>query len=299
MIDFDTDHRIVILPYKRYSRGAKTLQEELKIAKANYTSSMVGLLRVNRDTASGWGMRRSGVADTQRFYQNITYVNWGDSSLVGSGIGGFWDSNNCRVLNSEIGKYSDKKKFFQTLVGKDYIPKFFTNSLSASEWLNSTPGAKLCVRMKTQASGGEGLSIISSGETVPLAPLYVEYKKKKHEFRYHFFKGAGGFLQQKRLRHGTESKNFEIRNHENNWVFCREAVDDIPAVTDLCTTLKHIATSEWGLHFGAFDLIYNQSENKAYVLEINTAPGLEGQTAKDYAKYFMEYHLKNTAGFVL
>ena len=37
------------------------------------------------------------------------------------------------------------------------------------------------------------------------------------------------------------------------------------------------------LDFGAVDIIFNERENKAYVLEINSAPGLEGSTIQDYA----------------
>jgi D-alanine-D-alanine ligase-like ATP-grasp enzyme len=37
------------------------------------------------------------------------------------------------------------------------------------------------------------------------------------------------------------------------------------------------------LHFSAVDVVYNDREKKAYVLEINTAPGVEGQTIQVYA----------------
>ena len=39
-----------------------------------------------------------------------------------------------------------------------------------------------------------------------------------------------------------------------------------------------------GLKFGAVDLIWNELENKSYVLEINTAPGLTGATLEKYAQ---------------
>ena len=43
---------------------------------------------------------------------------------------------------------------------------------------------------------------------------------------------------------------------------------------------------ELGLDFGAVDVIWNEHESKAYVLEINTAPGLEGSTVEDYKEFF-------------
>jgi glutathione synthase/RimK-type ligase-like ATP-grasp enzyme len=41
-----------------------------------------------------------------------------------------------------------------------------------------------------------------------------------------------------------------------------------------------------GLDFGAVDVIWNERQQRAYVLEINSAPGLEGTTIDDYVRYF-------------
>jgi len=46
------------------------------------------------------------------------------------------------------------------------------------------------------------------------------------------------------------------------------------------------AVSALGLDFGAVDIIYNEHENQYYVLEVNTAPGLEGTTVEKYAEAF-------------
>jgi D-alanine-D-alanine ligase-like ATP-grasp enzyme len=37
------------------------------------------------------------------------------------------------------------------------------------------------------------------------------------------------------------------------------------------------------LSFGAADIIYSRKKNAAFVLEVNTAPGIEGLTVLDYA----------------
>ena len=47
------------------------------------------------------------------------------------------------------------------------------------------------------------------------------------------------------------------------------------------------------LQFGAVDIIWNEKENKCYVLEINTAPGLVGTTLTKYTEAFTKeitYH---------
>lgn len=287
---------IVILPYKRLSQGAKTLQVGLKAARSEF--GLTSKILVEKETLASWHPTYSGTSDPHPRFTKISYINWGNSGLVNAvnsqNVVHMID-NNARLLNAKSGLYSDKIKFFRALDHSGLIPKFFTEDSQAISWMMDNPGKKLCIRLKTSASGGDGLSVVSDYKDIIPAPLYVEYKPKKHEFRYHFFRGADGFLQQKRLRSGTENKNFEIRNHANNWVYCRDAVDDIPAVYEFCLKLKSQA-STWGLDFGAFDIIYNQSENKCYVLEINTAPGLEGQTAKDYVNYFIKDHVKNTRG---
>jgi D-alanine-D-alanine ligase-like ATP-grasp enzyme len=49
---------------------------------------------------------------------------------------------------------------------------------------------------------------------------------------------------------------------------------------------KAMASS--ALDFVAVDVVWNEHEKQAYVLEINTAPGLEGATVESYARKFTE-----------
>ena len=43
-----------------------------------------------------------------------------------------------------------------------------------------------------------------------------------------------------------------------------------------------------GLDFGAVDILYMASNDTAKVLEVNTAPGIEGDTLVDYYNAFMK-----------
>jgi D-alanine-D-alanine ligase-like ATP-grasp enzyme len=43
------------------------------------------------------------------------------------------------------------------------------------------------------------------------------------------------------------------------------------------------------LDFGAVDVIWNEKEDKYYVLEVNTACGLEGTTLDKYVEQFRRY----------
>jgi hypothetical protein len=91
--------------------------------------------------------------------------------------------------------------------------------------------------------------------------------------------------QQKKRRLDHDEPNWQIRNHENGFVYAREGINPPEAVLLASQTVFDKCTE---LDFGAVDVIYNAKTNRAYVLEVNTAPGLEGQTLEDYAKHFLK-----------
>jgi predicted ATP-grasp superfamily ATP-dependent carboligase len=159
------------------------------------------------------------------------------------------------------------------------------------------------VRHKLTGHSGEGIEIVQPGQELPDAPLYVEYIKKQDEYRIHVGRvpepghviGPNGevlpsyvksiiSVQQKRRRTSVPDSdvNWQVRNRDNGFVFARQDANPPVAVTD--AAVNALAAS--GLDFGAVDVIYNVSQGKAYVLEINTAPGLEGQTILDYRDFF-------------
>ncbi|MNY81884.1 hypothetical protein D3C86_2236870 [compost metagenome] len=49
-----------------------------------------------------------------------------------------------------------------------------------------------------------------------------------------------------------------------------------------------LAVNALGLDFGAADVIWNDHRKQAFVLEVNTAPGLTGTTLEKYAKALKE-----------
>ena len=126
-----------------------------------------------------------------------------------------------------------------------------------------------------------GIHLATSATEVVPCQLYTKYKKKKKEFRVHVFRGAVVDVAEKRRRNkAARPEHFDgyIRNHGNGWVFCR---DDITRPADL-DQLAVAAVRALGLDFGAVDIIWNERDNKSYVLEVNTAPGLEGTTLEKY-----------------
>lgn len=240
----------IINAYKRQSRGAKALAKALK-------------------------GRRYRTGDEVR--PNDIIINWGDGKCT---------LNNVLNQPSAVEIASNKKKSFEIFAAKGVpVPRFATGKETVT-WSGKT----VC-RHKLTGHSGEGIEIVESGKELPDAPLYVEYKKKMVEYRIHV--GTANeetrvITVQRKARDLSvpdECVNWEVRNHSNGFVFAREgAYPNNDVVEAACNAIRAI-----GLDFGAVDIIWNEHERKAYVLEINTAPGLEGQTIEDYAEFFRSH----------
>jgi len=70
------------------------------------------------------------------------------------------------------------------------------------------------------------------------------------------------------------------------WVYARSDV----AIPDMLCTIAMEAVLLLGLDFGAVDIGHKVNENKFFVFEVNTAPGLEGSTLDKYSKAIYNYY---------
>jgi len=160
------------------------------------------------------------------------------------------------------------------------IPEWTTDKAIAIGW-----NATYMARTILNGHSGSGIFICEPDDEVkPHAPLYVQYKKKKHEYRVHIFNSEVIDVTQKKKRRDAEFIDTKIRNHKNGWVYARE---DVTEPQDLREQAQR-AMLAVNLKFGAVDLIWNQLENKCYVLEINTAPGLVGTTLTNYVQAILK-----------
>jgi len=253
--------RIRILPYRQGSRSARALA----------------------DAIGGRVLRLEG--SRFRVRPDDLVINWG--STVFPNLPRYDDR--ARLLNSPsvISSVSNKLNFFNLMArdNADIIPQFWTNA-------NDIQDSDFPVVCRTVLAGHSGAGIViarSRDELVP-APLYTKYIKKQHEYRIHVGKLPNGettiiSVQRKARREGFENPNWQVRNHNNGFVFVRGGVNPPQQVLD-ASALSLVAT---GLDFGAVDVIWNEREQRAYVLEINSAPGLEGQTVTDYVSFFREF----------
>lgn len=211
-------------------------------------------------------------------------INWGATRIPE-----FVTNGGTRILNSpeRVAIASNKTKCFSVLRDHDVrIPPMTTEYATALAWVQG--GDVVLARTILNGSSGAGIVIMDSEhpDTHEVsAPLYVKYIKKRHEFRLHFHSGNDTpfLIQRKGLSREWANHNDVnpmIRNLANGYIFVRN--EDLEVPEDVITQSRKAFIAS-RLHFGAIDVIYNEKQNKAYVLEINTAPGLVGTTVTDYA----------------
>jgi len=126
------------------------------------------------------------------------------------------------------------------------------------------------------------LDVVLPEEIVPTAPLYTKYIKKTREFRVHIVgETILSIVEKKRtFRVPDDEVNWQIRTFNNGWIYSRKNLKKIPQ--DVSLKAKE-AMAIFGLDFGAVDIVWSPEDRRSYVLEINTAPGLQGTTIYEYA----------------
>ena len=217
---------------------------------------------------------------------NKILLNWGNSGPPVD-VGGVpiskWVNN-----HKQVSLASNKLRTFQELEKVDgiRIPEFTPSGPTAREWL--VAGVAVVCRTKLTGHSGDGIVLANGKEaSLPAAPLYVKYIKKQKEFRIHVAFGEVIDVQEKRKRKDLADNfetNYQVRNHHTGWVYCREDIQEPEEMRGMAiATVRAL-----GLDFGAVDVIWNEKANQCFVLEVNTAPGLEGTTVEKYAEAFVK-----------
>lgn len=250
---------LILLPYKAGSESAKALSNELKINRMKIENSK-------------WKNSDKHVV-----------LNWGNSNPPAN-------AKDANFINhpDNVGIASNKIKAFEAMDGKVNIPPFTTDNGVATDWLPDEPktnakGVKIPVvvcRQKLTGHSGEGIVLAYCKADIVNAPLYTKYVPKKSEFRIHIM-GSSVLDEQRKARRKDvpdENVNWFVRNLDGGFTYMREDID-VP----LCVRNEaRKAIAAIGLDFGAVDIIFNEQKNEAYVLEVNTAPGLTGTTLEKY-----------------
>lgn len=193
---------------------------------------------------------------------------------------------NCRIINppARVDVAVDKVQTFNLFRERGVSsPEFTTSKSEATRWCEG--GSMVFARTMLRAHSGRGISIMDPDhpDTWDVqAPLYVKYIPKKFEYRIHVMRGEVIDTQRKGLKEefkGRTDVNHKIRNLANGFIYVRNDGHVVPQ----CVRAAGIAAvAALGLDFGAADVIYNQKDDRAYALEVNTAPGLSGTTVTNY-----------------
>jgi len=179
--------------------------------------------------------------------------------------------------NLTYGDCKDKVFQYEWFAANEVPALPFTSSAEqVKQWLQD--GQVVFARTLTRASEGKGIIIIDSEDTFVGAPVYTLYRKKKKEFRVHVFQGQVVAVLEKRKKKGGEKVECRIRNTANGYVFCRDNVEEPPGIRELALKASKVTNSD----FKGVDIGYNEKYNELFVIEVNSAPGMEGTTIQQY-----------------
>ena len=155
---------------------------------------------------------------------------------------------------------------------------FTTSREEACQWV--ADGCVVLARTLTRSSEGKGIVVIEEGGQVPVAPVYTIYRKKKKEFRVHIFKDEVVQVLEKRRKKGVYNGETKIRNTANGYCFCSGDVVEPDGIRELALAASKVTMSD----FKGVDIGYNEKLNELFVIEVNSAPGIQGSNIDKYVE---------------
>jgi len=160
--------------------------------------------------------------------------------------------------------------------------EFTCSTSEAKEW--AATGPVIC-RKLTHSSEGKGIVVAETPEEVVPAPVYTKYRKKKKEFRVHVFRNQVVHVLEKRRKSNYEgTADAKIRNIANGYVFCSEGVVEPSGLRELALAASKVTASD----FKGVDIGYNEKLNHLFVIEVNSAPGIEGTNVDRYIEVILK-----------
>ena len=246
-------------PYSNGSQGLKALKDEL-------------ILR-GHDAKE---LKKRG--SLYRPHPSHLIINWG---CPGSQLPGALNKNTANAANKLIA--------FQKMVRNGLR---WTTDMEEAKTFIRREGHLCYCRTLLSASEGRGIVVAKTQDEVVRAPLYTKgIHQVEGEYRVHVFKGEViDYVKKMRMNSARIeaeeiAHNPLIRNHANGYIFGREGVRQCPEV---CQAALY-AIEDLELDFGAVDVVKSSYSGKGFVLEVNTAPGLEGSTVVSYCNAIENY----------
>jgi hypothetical protein len=244
-----------IFPYKLGSLSAKRLARTLHVLRVghNYNAK-------RSDTIVNWGN------------SHPPHFRWMEQDLN--------NPESIAIACNKVHTFSELE-----CKGFNHLPIWTTDRQEAYELMGVHDLPVYCRKTITGHSGN-GIVIANNSYELIDAPLYTLKTKHKDEYRVHIFKGKVIDVQKKKKRLGFDGSSSGIRNHSNGWVYARSDL----AIPDMLCSIAIQAVDLLGLDFGAVDIGHRIRDNKFFVFEINTAPGIEGSTLDAYAQAIKNYY---------
>jgi hypothetical protein len=197
-----------------------------------------------------------------------TLIRWGCSKLVGKPG---------KILNKAkaIDLASDKLESLKTLKDNDIrVPEVFMPDKVTFE---SFP---LLGRKKHHIAGNDIVFCLQKTD-IPEAraagcTYFTKYIPKAREYRVHVFDGQAIKISQKLLTEPNRNKDPWIWNFDEGYTFHVQK-EKLPSMGKM---MAMASVEALGLNFGAVDIIIGD-DGKSYILEVNTAPGLQTDSSID------------------
>ena len=200
------------------------------------------------------------------------------NSGLGVGSGGravlCWGSGYSGGLPSLNGKAGslDKYQQFEAMRSRRVpVPLFFPGNVNPSA-VRSYP----LLARKSKHHGGTDIMLVLQPEDIPLrraagANFFVQYIPRAAEFRVWVYRRRHLGTYIKVLRHPEQYTKVGC-NFDNGFAFDLARIETVPTAV---IEAGKAAVDSLDLDFGAVDILLSTSQ-KVYVLEVNTAPGVEG-----------------------
>jgi glutathione synthase/RimK-type ligase-like ATP-grasp enzyme len=162
--------------------------------------------------------------------------------------------------------------------------EFTTEASQAQQWL--AEGQTVFGRKFLNASCGKGIVVMESSEDFVTCPVYTLYKKKKREFRIHVFKEqVVAVVEKKRRREFNGERDTKIRNLANGYVFIQSVSNEPDGLRELALRAASVSPSD----FRGVDIGFNEKKNELFVIEVNSAPGIQGSNVNKYLQAIISH----------
>lgn len=218
--------------------------------------------------------------------KSLREIARGLSAMLGKRI---WRTTNPSLIRPQFkyGQSVDKLTQYQWFRDNEIAALEYTDAVHiANGWLDE--GHVVFGRKYLNASCGKGIVVYEpdSEEKLEVHPVYTKYKKKKREFRVHVFKDqVVSVVEKKRKKEFDGERDTKIRNVANGYVFVQQNVVEPDGLRELALRAANVSSSD----FRGVDIGYNKLKDELFVIEVNSAPGIQGNNINRYLEAIVQY----------